>query len=315
MAVVRAVVLAGLLLEWIEWPVLAFSHEDTECRTGETEFPAFLQMGLNLQSVGAEGRGQVSTLPASLRERVICPSMFPRCVSLPQICENSSPNMFRLGTASAGSASDPENLALDLTNALRGGRIQILVMALFKQGAYTDDQGLLAERATPLEDSSSTLLELRLSGDGRSVDVYKPVMDLRTSDPQSRHALRAGIGNGLQASLPRLHCRGAAGAAGAEDRIIVDMSSFLELGFFVVDTGDLGFDVTVIEAKEFPTNLDVTADYGPRVPLLRVGYSIVLLPEKPMEPRENDDRLLYFDTQYQDKGSHKKKASALFRST
>jgi len=86
------------------------------------------------------------------------------------------------------------------------------------------------------------------------------------------------------------------------------MSSFLELGFFVVDTGDLGFDVTVIEAKEFPTNLDVTADYGPRVPLLRVGYSIVLLPEKPMEPRENDDRLLYFDTQYQDKGSHKKKA-------
>lgn len=305
MAVVRAAALAGLLLEWIEWPVFAFSHEDTECRTGETEFPAFLQMGLNLQSLGAESRGQVSTLPADVRGRGLCPSLFPRCDSLPQICENSSPNMFRVGTASAGSARDPENLALDLTNALRGGMIQILVMALFKQGSYTDEQGLLAERATPLEDSSSTLLELRLSGDGRSVDVYKPVMDLRTSDPQSRHALRAGIGNGLQASLPRLHC---IGAAGAEDRIIVDMSSFLELGFFVVDTGDLGFDVTVIKAKEFPTNLDITADYGPSVPLLRVGYSVVLLPETAMEPRENDDRLLYFDTQYQDKGSHKKKA-------
>ena len=39
-----------------------------------------------------------------------------------------------------------------------------------------------------------------------------------------------------------------------------------------------------------------------------MGYTLVLLPETPMEPRQNDDRLLYFDTQYQDKGSHQKQA-------
>ena len=298
MAAVCAVASAGLLLlNWVSWHVTAFSFfEDGECRTADVEeFPAFLQMGLNLQSLAP---------PGELREppNFACPGIFPSCHGLPQICENASPNKFRLGLAVAGGPSDPDNLVLDLTNALKAGAVQILVMALFKQGAYTDDAGLVAERAVPLEDTSSTLLELRLSGDHRSVNVYKPVMDLRTSDPQSTYSLRTGIGNGAQASLPRLYC-----IEGGHDRIIVDMSLLLQAGFFVVNTNHLGYTKTVIDAKEFPTNLDIAVEYGP-VPLLRVGYTLVLLPQAPMQPRQNDDRLLYFDTQYRDKGSHHKQA-------
>ena len=298
MAAVCAVASAGLLLlNWVSWHVTAFSFfEDGECRTADVEeFPAFLQMGLNLQSLAP---------PGELREppNFACPGIFPSCHGLPQICENASPNKFRLGLAVAGGPSDPDNLVLDLTNALKAGAVQILVMALFKQGAYTDDAGLVAERAVPLEDTSSTLLELRLSGDHRSINVYKPVMDLRTSDPQSTYSLRTGIGNGAQASLPRLYC-----IEGGHDRIIVDMSLLLQAGFFVVNTNHLGYTKTVIDAKEFPTNLDIAVEYGP-VPLLRVGYTLVLLPQAPMQPRQNDDRLLYFDTQYRDKGSHHKQA-------
>mmetsp|Transcript_58041 Transcript_58041/g.136019 ORF Transcript_58041/g.136019 Transcript_58041/m.136019 type:complete len:974 (-) Transcript_58041:104-3025(-) len=294
MLAARAALWASLLL----WPGAYVSgQEQGECRSELQDVPNFLQMGLNLQ--GRQDRTR-ALKKSSVHSRP-CPSMYPGCAGLLPVCLNPSPNAFRLGTAEPlADKTDPENLMLDLTHAIgHGQRVQILVMALFKQGAYTDDIGLIAERATPLEETTSTLLELQLSSDGQTVEVYKPVMDLRTSDPESRYALSEGVGAGLLASLPRFQCTGD-----GPERVIVDVAAFLDSGFWVVDTSSLGPDVTVIKAKDFPHNLDITADYGPYLPLLRVGYTLLLLPTTPMQPRANDDRLLYFDTQYQDKGSH-----------
>ena len=137
---------------------------------------------------------------------------------------------------------------------------------------------------------------MALSEDGNSVHIFKPIMKIRTSDLQSAYAVKSGLGSTLIASLPRLVCEGAA------NRIIIEAAGLLEDGFFVVDP-NLGSSMYVVDAKEFPKNFDITVDYGPVFPLLRVGYTVVLLPDRPMKPRSNDDRLLYFDTQYENKGN------------
>lgn len=64
-------------------------------------------------------------------------------------------------------------LLLDLTNSFKDGRAQLLVMALMERGAYTDEEGYLAQRANPEENTESTLLELRVTED--AVEVMKPV--------------------------------------------------------------------------------------------------------------------------------------------
>ena len=232
-----------------------------------------------------------------------CPPMYPHCGQLKPICDDHSKNLLRLGTARPGETRD---LLMDLTHVLAkgngshgsGSKVQVLVMAMFQQGAYTDDLGYIAERAAPEEDTESTLLELALSEDGDMVEVYKPIMNIRTSDLQSAYAVKSGLGSTLIATLPRLSCEGQA------YRIIVEATSLLGEGFFVVDSASLGSSIYVVDAKEFPKNFDITVDYGPMFPLLRVGYTVLLLPEKPMKPRLNDDRLLYFDTQFLNKGSH-----------
>ena len=231
-----------------------------------------------------------------------CPPLYPQCGHLEQVCQDSSRNLLRLGTARPG---DTTELLIDLTNALGPlavkDRVQLLVMALFEQGAYTDDLGYIAERASPEEDTESTLLEMALSDDGTYVEVFKPIMKIRTSDLQSQYAVKSGLGSTLIARLPRLSCAGRTG----QDRIIVEATGLLQEGFFVVQTASLGSSATVVDAKEFPKNFDITVDYGPMFPMLRIGYTVVLLPDRPMKPRSNDDRLLYFDTQFLNKGSHK----------
>ena len=122
-------------------------------------------------------------------------------------------------------------------------------------------------------------------------------MNIRTSDLQSAYAVKSGLGSTLIASLPRLFCEGET------HRIIIEAGGLLGDGFFVVDAAALGSSIYVVDAKEFPKNFDITVDYGPMFPLLRVGYTVVLLPEQPMKPRSNDDRLLFFDTQYLNKGN------------
>lgn len=123
------------------------------------------------------------------------------------------------------------------------------------------------------------------------------VMKIRTTDLQSAYAVQAGLGSSLVARLPRFRCPDGSG-------VVVHFEPLLKQGFYVVEPLALGSQATVVKAKAFRKNFDLQVDYGPVFPLLRVGYSVLLLPEKPMEPRRNDDRLLYFDTEFLNKGSH-----------
>ena len=298
-------------------PSLAVEHgqhgQGSECRD-TVDTVDLLQVGLSLakdqkhhldshmdDAVGLHSH-HTRTVLRNNAETAGCPPMYPQCGGLKPICKDSSRNLLRLGTALPESPdlNEPTELLIDLTNALKGkakgAKVQLLVMAMFEHGAYTDDLGYIAERASPLEVTESALIEMALSEDGNSVHIFKPIMKIRTSDLQSAYAVKSGLGSTLIASLPRLVCEGAA------NRIIIEAAGLLEDGFFVVDP-NLGSSMYVVDAKEFPKNFDITVDYGPVFPLLRVGYTVVLLPDRPMKPRSNDDRLLYFDTQYENKGN------------
>lgn len=303
-------------------PSLAVEHghhgqcgQGSECRD-TVDTVDLLQVGLSLakdekhhlDSHMSDGVGLRShhtrTVSRKNNEKTAdCPPMYPQCGGLKPICEDSSRNLLRLGTALPESTdqTQPTELLIDLTNALKGRgkgtKVQLLVMAMFEHGAYTDDLGYIAERASPEEDTDSALLEMALSEDGNSVHIFKPIMNIRTSDLQSAYAVKSGLGSTLIASLPRLFCEGE------EHRIIIEAAGLLGDGFFVVDASALGSSMYVVDAKEFPKNFDITVDYGPMFPLLRVGYTVVLLPDRPMKPRSNDDRLLFFDTQYVNKGN------------
>lgn len=298
--------LLGLCPSWAD-------GQGSECRD-TVDTVDLLQVGLSLakekhhlDSHTDDGVGLHShhtrTVLRNNEETTGCPPMYPQCDGLKPICNDSSRNLLRLGTARPESTDMTEatELLIDLTNALKGkakgAKVQLLVMAMFEHGAYTDDLGYIAERASPEEDTESTLLEMALSDDGNSVHIFKPIMNIRTSDLQSAYAVKSGLGSTLIASLPRLLCEGEA------NRIIIEAAGLLGDGFFVVDAAALGSSIYVVDAKEFPNNFDITVDYGPMFPLLRVGYTVVLLPEQPMKPRSNDDRLLYFDTQYVNKGN------------
>lgn len=283
--------------------------------SGEIENVDLLQVGLSLQAKEAQGaQGHLlsstdhgarsdahlshhSVLRVDANETAKdCPPMFPQCGHIQAICEDYSGHLLRLGVS--GDPDEAPNLLIDLTNALKGkAKVQLLVMAMFEEGAYTDDLGYIEERASPEENTESTLLEMALSDDTFSVEIFKPIMKIRTSDVESQYAVKSGLGNTLIASLPRMSCQG-------EDRIIVEATGLLGEGFFVVNTASLGTSFEVVKVKELPRNFDVVVDYGPMFPLLRVGYTVVLLPDQPMKPRLNDHRLLYFDTEFLNKGSH-----------
>lgn len=290
-------------------PSLAVEHaQGSECRD-TVDTVDLLQVGLSLAKDEKHYLNSLTTdhqrvglshhagTVRNNEETTGCPPMYPQCGGLKPICNDSSRNLLRLGTARPGSTNE---LLIDLTNALKGkgkgAKVQLLVMAMFEHGAY-DDLGYIAERASPEEDTESTLIEMALSDDGDSVQIFKPIMSIRTSDLQSAYAVKSGLGSTLIASLPRLFCEGEA------HRIIIEAGGLLGDGFFVVDAAALGSSIYVVDAKEFPKNFDITVDYGPMFPLLRVGYTVVLLPEQPMKPRSNDDRLLFFDTQYLNKGN------------
>ena len=127
-------------------------------------------------------------------------------------------------------------------------------------------------------------------------------MSIRTTDLQSAYAVRSGLGSSLVASLKRFRC--------PDGGVVVHFEPLLRQGFYVVDATQLG-QGTVVKATGFTKNFDLQVDYGPVFPLRRVGYSLLLLPEKPMESRRNDDRLLYFDTEFMNKGSHRRPKSHL----
>eukprot|EP00930_Biecheleria_cincta_P097736 TRINITY_DN8941_c0_g6_i1.p1 TRINITY_DN8941_c0_g6~~TRINITY_DN8941_c0_g6_i1.p1 ORF type:complete len:1006 (+),score=139.87 TRINITY_DN8941_c0_g6_i1:442-3018(+) len=167
-------------------------------------------------------------------------------------------------------------------------------------GTFSDDWGFSSSRGEPLENTESTLFELRPAPDGKSVDVIKPPMTMKTSDPQSVRAVKAGLGDGLFDSLSKVHCNDLEDPQA--NRTVIDAQELIMGGFWVADS--------VIEAKfyrlkhaaQFCNNFDVVAEYQLSDGPIQVGYSVVLLPQQPMQPRRSDDRLLFFDTAYTDLG-------------
>jgi len=201
----------------------------------------------------------------------------------------------------AESADNHDSLLIDLTGAFRhSDRVSILVTAMSVAGTYEDQLGFASLLADPLEDNPNTLFELRLDAARTRIDVYQPVMGIRTSDPESKHAVELGLGDGWIDYLPLFsQCQDP-------NLIVIDGQQLIMSGFYVAQTAPQGAtSYQLANARSYPTNFDVTVEYLEQASAFRVGYSVVLLPDIPMVPRATDDRLLFFTTAYQDLGSHK----------
>ena len=156
-------------------PSLAVEHaQGSECRD-TVDTVDLLQVGLSLAKDEKHHLDSLTTdhqrvglshhagTVRNNEETTGCPPMYPQCGGLKPICNDSSKNLLRLGTARPGSTNE---LLIDLTNALKGkgkgAKVQLLVMAMFEHGAYTDDLGYIEERASPEEDTDSTLIDIAL---------------------------------------------------------------------------------------------------------------------------------------------------------
>mmetsp|Transcript_56834 Transcript_56834/g.152232 ORF Transcript_56834/g.152232 Transcript_56834/m.152232 type:complete len:1084 (-) Transcript_56834:117-3368(-) len=108
-------------------------------------------------------------------------------------------------TAYTKPASD--TFLIDLTEAFeRNSTIRFVVTAMTVSGTYADGEGYIMEYASPMEETANTMFELRLNPDNISVDVFKPQLELRTSDAQSLAALKRGAGSGRFQNLGTYRC-------------------------------------------------------------------------------------------------------------
>jgi len=204
---------------------------------------------------------------------------------------------------------------VDLTDALQNGkRLQVVVTAMSVAGSWLDGVGQLSRLGEPLEETENTMFELRASDDHQKVEVYRPSLGRRTTDRQSRKALRRGIGDGWLGGITRLRCDYPGKwtrvdkytAAKEGDRIVIDGDGLIRNGFWVAPSLTMQTFHRLRSARAFPRNFVVDVEFemqAPRAPL-SVGFSMLALAEEPMPSRAHDDRLLFFSTTYQDMGDH-----------
>eukprot|EP00933_Yihiella_yeosuensis_P041338 TRINITY_DN3572_c0_g1_i1.p1 TRINITY_DN3572_c0_g1~~TRINITY_DN3572_c0_g1_i1.p1 ORF type:complete len:1095 (-),score=220.34 TRINITY_DN3572_c0_g1_i1:120-3404(-) len=210
-------------------------------------------------------------------------------------------NQIKGGGADLMGEQSPETITIDLTHAFKHkDKVTIMVTAMSVAGAYLDGEGYFINRGEALEDTDNTLLELRLSADNQSVDVYKPSFNYITSDEESREAVKVGLGDGWLDSLPRIICP----TPEQQHLIVIDADKLIRGGFYaagLILTGATSYRIN--RAKSFPNNFDITAEFiEEEAPSLQVGFSVVQLPSTPMKPRAADDRLLFFTQDFTDLG-------------
>jgi len=100
-----------------------------------------------------------------------------------------------------------DHLLLDLTDALdKNGSVRFVVTAMTIAGTYTDGAGYFNEFASPMEETVDTLYEFRLGADNISVDVFRPQLEIRTTDKQWVAALKRGTGSGRFESFGTYRC-------------------------------------------------------------------------------------------------------------
>jgi len=100
-----------------------------------------------------------------------------------------------------------------------------------------------------------------------------------------------------------------------ETRFLIDMSSVvLERGWFVYDTSSVVRDErdlppAIVSLSAYQRNINMVATYyeSPAPSLVQevaIHFTMSLLPDEPMQPRVADDRVGYFQTVFQDIGTH-----------
>lgn len=192
------------------------------------------------------------------------------------------------------SDKSPDIMAIDLTNAFNASQVvQILVTTMVTDGTYVEGAGFLAT----LGQNTDVYLELELDRARSVVNVYQPQMALRTSDVESQEAVQRGAGDGWLDVLPISPC-----PAPLDQNVVVDVSPLVAKMFYTFQLGEV-VNYRIINSQAFPSNLDLTVEYLSVVPVT-LGFSLQVLPAKPMMTRAADDRLLYFTSDFTDIGYH-----------
>eukprot|EP00933_Yihiella_yeosuensis_P022281 TRINITY_DN17522_c0_g1_i1.p1 TRINITY_DN17522_c0_g1~~TRINITY_DN17522_c0_g1_i1.p1 ORF type:complete len:1042 (-),score=168.79 TRINITY_DN17522_c0_g1_i1:75-3200(-) len=209
---------------------------------------------------------------------------------------------------------DADKFLLNLTSSFKkkNSKLSVLITAVSTKGSYIDSGnsvlnplgGYQATLASQAEAVATSMFEFKVDRARKRLDVYKPLSDMRTSDKQSKKATKLGLGDAWIDSIPLLQ----QDPCGEDNPVIIDLSLLIASGFWVqpgVAAAVGSFRVN--RAKAYKKNVDVTVEYLLPTGSSELGFSILALPEEPMKPRANDDRLLYLSTDYTDLGVHKHK--------
>lgn len=198
--------------------------------------------------------------------------------------------------------SDRQVLLFDLANVVNS-TTHILVTATWSRGTFSDTDGQNTIMHEPVDGTEATMLRFDFCQDG-SVDVIQPQLALRTTDRQTKNALKSGAWPGWLDNLKIVPTM-------AKDTMIVDGTAFLANGFYAQGWafGEQILSFRVQAVKSYPKNILVTSAMqlsdgaGGKVPV-EISFSIVALPSTPMPARPSDDRLGFFSVDYTDMGQH-----------
>ncbi|CAE7784814.1 unnamed protein product [Symbiodinium pilosum] len=194
-----------------------------------------------------------------------------------------------------GNATNIDTVLLDMTNAFNNSEVlDILVTAITMDGAYVEGAGFWAS----LGENTATHLVLQLDRVRSVIDIFQPPTSIRTSDLQSQEEVALGVGDGWLDVLALLPC-----PPKMDQKVVIDASQLVSRMFYT-NVLDSFASYRIVAAEAYPQNFDVTVEYLSVPAPVILGFSVVMLPSRPMKPRVADDRLLYFTTDFMDVGYH-----------
>lgn len=140
--------------------------------------------------------------------------------------------------------------------ASEGGSKPVIISASYSRGLWDESKNVYLYHG-PAEATDHNVFVFNLTADRSGVDVIRKQYGVRTSDPQSKLAVKMGALSSRVATLPIVAINDA-----RPPSVVVNGEALLASGFFVGDTqGATEARLVPSSCAAYPRNLDINVDY------------------------------------------------------
>eukprot|EP00928_Gymnodinium_smaydae_P047122 TRINITY_DN3142_c0_g5_i2.p1 TRINITY_DN3142_c0_g5~~TRINITY_DN3142_c0_g5_i2.p1 ORF type:complete len:958 (+),score=202.38 TRINITY_DN3142_c0_g5_i2:341-3214(+) len=192
---------------------------------------------------------------------------------------------------------------LDITKLVEDSR-RVLVSASWARGTFQDSIGSATTFHLPVDGTVDTMISFeRGSSLNGTINVVKPITSLRSSDKQTKEALKRGAWNGPIESLALIPTSNF-----DRDVMLVPAKALIEAGCFISGWSISSSTSQILDVFSYEKNVLLKVQFSVTSPEntdalpMVVSFSFIALPEVPMRSRIYDDRLRYFTVDYVDLG-------------